>query len=129
MFSQRCQFSLPFAHILIYPIKCFIYPIKCLLSFYNAYARSVNCYGLLVYGSAVRTNLEKIEMAQRRIIRTIFFKRKFDNLQNILCETELNTVFELFILNVFRETFSQLTFKGTTKISKRCRFETPKNAI
>ena len=95
-----------------------IYPIRCLLSFYNAYARSVFCHGLLVYGSAAWTNLEKMEMAQRWIIRAIFFKRNFDGLQNILRETELNTVCELFILNVFREIFSQLRFNGTTKLSK-----------
>ena len=80
------------------------------MSFYNAYARSVICYGLLIYGSAARTNLEKVEMAQRRIIRAILFKKKSDSLQDILRQTKLNTVFELFNLDVFREIFNQLTF-------------------
>ena len=88
------------------------------MSFYNAYARSVICYGLLIYGSAARTNLEKIEMAQRRIIRAILFKKKYDSLQDILRQTKLNTVFELFILDVFREIFNQLRSNGTTKFSK-----------
>ena len=48
------------------------YPIKCSMPFYNAYhdARSVICNGLLIYGSAAETNLEKekTEMAQRRNI-------------------------------------------------------------
>ena len=87
---------------LIYRVRD-IYPIKCLMSFYNAYAGSVICYGLLIYGSAARTNLEKIEMAQRRIIRAILLKKKYDSLQDILRQTKLNTVFELFILDVFRE--------------------------
>ena len=59
---------------LIYRVR-YVYPIKCLMSFYNAYARSVICYDLLVNGSAARTNLEKIEMAQSRIIRAILFKK------------------------------------------------------
>ena len=53
------------------------------MSFYNAFARSVICYGLLIYGSAARTNLEKIEMAQRRIIRAFLFENKDDSLQAI----------------------------------------------
>ena len=86
--------------------------------FYNACARYVFCYGLLVYGSSTRTNFEIIEMAQRRIIRAHFFRRKFDSLQNILPETELSTVFDVFILDVFREIFIQLRLNETTKFSK-----------
>ena len=102
---------------LIYRVRD-IYSIKCLLLFYNAYAKSVICYGLLVYGRAAKTNLTKIEMAQRRIIRAILFKKKFDSLQNILHQTTLNTVFELFIQDVFREIFNQLRSNGTSKLSK-----------
>ena len=51
---------------LIYRVRD-IYPIKCLLLFYNAYAKSVICHGLLVYGRAAKTNLSKIEIAQRLI--------------------------------------------------------------
>ena len=60
---------------LIYRVR-HIYPRKCLLMFYNSFAKSVICYGLLVYGSAAKTNLQKIEYAQRRILRAIFFKKK-----------------------------------------------------
>ena len=102
---------------LIYRVRD-IYPIKCLLLFYNAYAKSVICYGLFVYGRAAKTNLTKIEMAQRRIIGAILFKKKFDSLQNILHRTTLNTVFELFIQDVLREIFNQLRSNGTSKLSK-----------
>ena len=51
--------------------------------FYNAYARSVICYRLLGYWKAAETNLEKIEMAQTRIIRAILFK-EFDSVQDNL---------------------------------------------
>ena len=60
---------------LIYRVRD-LYPIKALLSFYNSYAKSVISYGLIVYGRAAKTNLQNIEMAQRRIIRAIFFKKK-----------------------------------------------------
>ena len=100
---------------LIYRVRD-IYPIKCLLLFYNAYAKSVICYGLLVYGRAAKTNLTKIEIAQRRIIRAILFKKKFDSLQNILHQATLNTVFELSIQDVFPEIFNQLRSNGTSKL-------------
>ena len=52
-----------------------IYPLKCLLLFFNAYAKSVICYRLLVYRRTAKTNLIKIKTAQRRIIRAILFKK------------------------------------------------------
>ena len=41
----------------------------------------------------------------------------FDILQNILRQTTLNLVFELFIPDVFREIFNQLRSNGTSKLS------------
>ena len=60
---------------LVYIVR-HLYPSKCLLLFYNSNAESVIRYGLLVYGSAAKTNIEKNEKAQRRIWRAIFFKKK-----------------------------------------------------
>ena len=57
-------------------------------------------------------------MAQRRIIGAIFFQKKYDSLQDILRQIELNTVFELFIVDVFREIFNQPRTNETTKFSK-----------
>ena len=61
---------------LIYRVRD-IFPIKCLLLLYIAYAKSVICYGLLVYGRAAKTNLNNIEIAQRmhRHIGAILFKK------------------------------------------------------
>ena len=81
------------------------------MSLYNAYTRSIISYGLLIYGSAARTNLSKlltIEVAQRQIISAILFKTKYNSLQNILRQKELNTVFESFIVDLFREIVNQL---------------------
>ena len=88
------------------------------MSFYNAYARSVICYGLLIYGSAAKTKLEKNELGHRSLIRAILFKKKYDSLQDVLRQTDLNTVFELFIVDVLRQIFNQLRSNATTKISK-----------
>ena len=41
----------------------------------------------------------------------------YDILQNILRQTTLNLVFELFIPDVFREIFNQLRSNGTSKLS------------
>ena len=41
-----------------------MHPPKCLLMFYNSFAKSIICYGIIVYGSAAKTNLKKIENAQ-----------------------------------------------------------------
>ena len=59
---------------------------------------------------------QNIEMAQRRIIKAIFFKKKRDSIRDILRDTEGNTVFELFIVDVFREMFSQLRSDEKTNL-------------
>ena len=92
---------------LVYKVR-HLYPIKCLLLFYNAYARSLISYGLLVYGSAAKTNLEMLESAQRRIIRAIFFKQKRHSLKDIIDAYHIHTVFDLYILEVFKEVFKQI---------------------
>ena len=87
---------------LIYRIRQF-YDIKCLLMFYNSFAKTVNCYGLLIYGTAAKSNLRKIEMAQRRILRAFFFKRKYDYLVNVLQQNKIISVFELFLVELIKE--------------------------
>ena len=54
--------------------------------------------------------MSKIEKTQRRILRVIFFKKKFDSLHDLLIRTnEILTVFELFVLENIKEPFRQLT--------------------
>ena len=81
-----------------------MYPRKCLLMFYNSFAKSIICYELIVCGSAAKTNLKKIENAQRRILRAIFFKKKFDSLR----DNKIFTVYELYTLEIVKELFKQL---------------------
>ena len=81
---------------------------KCLLMFYNSFAKCRVCYGLQIYGFAAKTNLSKIEKAQRRVLRAIFFKKKVDSLHDLLKTNEILTVFELFVLENIKELFKQL---------------------
>ena len=98
---------------LIYRIRHF-YDIKCLLMFYNSFAKTVICYGLLIYGAAAKSNLRKIEMAQRRILRAIFFKRKYDSLVNVLQKNNILSVFELYLVELIKELFKQFQNKSPT---------------
>ena len=100
---------------LIYRVRD-LYPRKCLLMFYNSFARSIISYGILVYGSAAKTNLKKIENAQRRIIRAIFFKKRSESISNLLLENKILTVFELYIEELVKELFKQLRNETPQKI-------------
>ena len=85
-----------------------MYTQKCPLMFYNSFAKSRIRYGLLIYGSGAITNMSKSEKAQRRILRAIFFKKKFYSLNDLLRTNEILTVFELFIFENIKELFRQL---------------------
>ena len=76
--------------------------------FYNFFAKSIICYGLLVYGSAAKTNLRKIECAQRRTLRAIFFSKKIDSMVNILADHKILKVFEIFMVELIQELFKQI---------------------
>ena len=40
--------------------------------FYNSFSKSVISHALILYGTAAKTNLMKVEHAQRRILGAIF---------------------------------------------------------
>ena len=69
---------------------------KTLLMFYEAYAKPVILYGLLIYGSSNKSYLKKIFMKQKQIIRTIFHYRKFDTTSKIFLENNIESVYELY---------------------------------
>ena len=60
---------------LIYRIR-HMFPRNCLLMFCNSYAKYLINYGTIAYGATAKPNLSKIEIAQRRIMRAISFKKK-----------------------------------------------------
>ena len=92
---------------MIYKVRD-IYPIKCLLLFYNSFAKSIIFYGILTYGSAAKSNLYKIEKAQRRILRAIFFRNKYDSVGFIFERNKISTVFEIYLMELFADVFKQL---------------------
>ena len=69
-----------------------------------------------MYGSAAKTNLKKIENAQRRIIRAIFFKKRFESIGNLILENKVLTIFELYMEELSKELFKQLRNETPQKI-------------
>ena len=92
---------------LVYKVRHLYLP-KCLLWFYNWYAESVIMYEKTVYGSAAKTNIERIEKAQRRIWRAIFFKESWLSENKIIEEHKLLSVFQLYVLEVLNEVIQTL---------------------
>ena len=69
---------------------------KTLLMFYEALLKPVILYGLLVYGSSNKSNLEKIYMKQKQIIRTIFYYRKYDTTSKAFLDNGIESIYELY---------------------------------
>ena len=86
--------------------------------FYNAYAKSVIEYGILTYGSASKTDLQSINLSQKRIIRTIFRKKYSDSVQDLAIRHKIYTVYELYAAHIFKEAFGLLRKNFTCKIFK-----------
>ena len=76
--------------------------------FHNFYAKSLIIYGVIAYGAMAKTNLSKIEMAQRGIIRAVSFKKKMDSITDVLREKGVSTVYELYFAEILEELFRQL---------------------
>ena len=85
-----------------------MFPRNCLLMFYNSCAKTLINYGIIAYGATVKTNLSKFEMAQRRIMRAIFFKKKMDSITDLLRENGILTVHELYFAEFLKELLRQL---------------------
>ena len=56
----------------------------------------------------------KIENAQRRNIRALFFRKKIETLSDILEVNNLCTVFELYVVEVLKELFRE--FRGESPL-------------
>ena len=80
---------------------------KMLLNFYLAYVVPIISNGLLVYGSTSKTKLEKIYICQKRILRTIFFKRKYEHETTKFNDLGIDTAHEIYLTQHFKETIFQ----------------------
>ena len=76
--------------------------------FYKSYAKSLINYEIIAYGASVKTNLSRMEIAQRRIVRAIFFKKQMDSITDVLREKEILTAYELYFAELLKELFRQL---------------------
>ena len=89
-----------------------MYPKKCLSTLYNSCPGTIICYGLIICGTAHKTNLESNDRAQRGIIRTIVSKSKFDRLGDVYKQTKTLTIYEMCIREIFCEIINQLRSKS-----------------
>ena len=80
---------------------------KMLLKFYLAYLVPIISYGLLVYGSTSKTNLEKVYICQKKVLPTIFFKRKYEHITTKFINLGIDTAFEIYVTQLFKETMVQ----------------------
>ena len=82
-----------------------------LVNFNNCCTKPIISYGLIAFGASSKILLEKIFVMQKRNFKTICFKRKFDHASYILHSFEIETVFDLYFIQTFKETFNQLRGK------------------
>ena len=83
-----------------------------LVKLYNSYAKPLISYGLIAFGATSKSLLEKTFVMQKRIFRTVsFFKRRFEHASYILHSFEIDTVFDLYSRQIFKESFNQLRGK------------------
>ena len=83
---------------------------------YNAYAKSIIPYGLLVYRVAAKTNPSRIESVQRRILRALCFRKRQDSLQETNAVNKINTVYELFMNEVVSEVLEEMRSDSPLKL-------------
>ena len=89
---------------------------QALIKFYIAYVIPLISYGLLAYGCTSKSNLDKIFLAQKKIIRTIFLLRKYDHVLEYFSKFQLQSVHEFFISQLFSETIFQFLEKSPLKV-------------
>ena len=79
-----------------------------MLRFYKAYVNPTITYGILIYGNTSQSHLTEIMKLQKRILRAIFFKRRYESIKEIMDENKLLTVFDLYFFDMFKYLFMEL---------------------
>ena len=78
-----------------------------LLKFYMAYVIPIISNGLIANGCTSKTNLDEIFLIQKKIIRAIFFLRKYDHVSEYFSKYRLQNVYEMFINQLCSEAMVQ----------------------
>ena len=76
---------------LVYRVR-HLYPRKCLLRFYNSFAKSFITYGLLLYGTAYKTNMFQIERNCAKENSSGNFFQIIDSLASEFADNKILTV-------------------------------------
>ena len=88
---------------------------KVLLRFYEAYAKPIISYGLLIYGCTRESVLKQIHLMQKRIMRTIFFKKREESVSELFFKHKISTIHELYLEEFFKESIYQIYGWSTNK--------------
>ena len=67
-----------------------------MLRFYKAYVFPTITYAILISGNTSQSHHTEIMKLQKKILRTIFFKRRHESIKEILDENRLLTVFLIY---------------------------------
>lgn len=79
-----------------------ILDIEACLLYYNCYIKPSVQYGILVYGCTSYAKLEPILLLQKRILRTIFKKKRMDSISFLFEEKRILTVHEIYLYELFK---------------------------
>ena len=66
----------------------------------------------------MKTNLKKNEIAQRRILRAIFFRKRYESMNYILVENRTLAVFELYMVEIVKKLFEQIRTEANKNFEK-----------
>ena len=75
---------------------------KQLVRFYDAYIKSRISYGLSIYGNTSENHLSEIFKAEKRINRSIYFKRSWESAHEIMNKSPHATVFEPYFIELLK---------------------------
>ena len=73
-----------------------------LLVYYRTHVKPIVQYGVLVYGCTAFSNLQPISRLQKRIIRNIYHLPEYTNVDQLMSENGLDTVYKLHVYELLK---------------------------
>ena len=73
-----------------------------LIEYYKSIICPIIQYGILVYGCSSFTSLAPIHLLQKKILKLIYFKSRFDQSEDLFCANKILTVFELHVYELLK---------------------------
>ena len=87
-----------------------------LVKFCICFAKPLISYGIIAFCATSKNLIEKTFVMQKRILKTNCFKRKFEDASYIPHSFEIDTGFDLYLRQIFKETSNQLVVKLPLKL-------------